>query len=146
MCEFPYERALRDSRVNRIFEGTNDILRLFIALTAMNDVGKQLKELSDSLKGIFNDPIKGFGVMSEYARKQVALNTGFTSLKNEKFTKINPALKEYTTAYEEMTRKISKATNRILRKHGEGIIGMNDIETPIEIGDCIFIDANEKFY
>jgi hypothetical protein len=123
MCEFPYERALRDSRVNRIFEGTNDILRLFIALTAMNDVGKQLKELSDSLKGIFNDPIKGFGVMSEYARKQVALNTGFTSLKNEKFTKINPALKEYTTAYEEMTRELSKATDRILRKHGKGIIG-----------------------
>src|SRR3954470_3908540 len=81
MAEFPYERILRDSRINRIFEGTNDILRLFIALTAMNDVGSQLKELATSLKGVFNDPIKGFGVLSEYALKRASLATGINRAK-----------------------------------------------------------------
>lgn len=122
MCEFPYERILRDSRVNRIFEGTNDILRLFIALTAMNDVGKQLKELSSSLTGIFNDPIKGFGVMSDYASKWVATNTGVGGTKSQ-FTKISPLLKKHTDIFEEGTRDLAAAADRILRKHGKNIIG-----------------------
>jgi alkylation response protein AidB-like acyl-CoA dehydrogenase len=123
MCEFPYERVMRDARINRIFEGTNEILRLFIALTAMNDVGKQLKELSSSLEGVFNDPIKGFGVMSEYARKRVSLATGFLSSPKSAFTKIDPAIKDQATIFEEETRDLAAGADRILRKHGKNIIG-----------------------
>jgi alkylation response protein AidB-like acyl-CoA dehydrogenase len=122
MCEFPYERIMRDCRINRIFEGTNDILRLFIALTAMNDVGKQLKDLSKSLDGIFNDPIKGFGLMSDYARRKVSQVTGVGGSKGQ-FTKLHPALKPGAEIFEEGTRNLAWAADRILRKHGKDIIG-----------------------
>ncbi len=122
MCEFPYERILRDCRVNRIFEGTNDILRLFIALSAMNDVGKSLKELSSSLEGIFNDPIKGFGVLSSYALRMAAHTTGVGGTKKV-FTQLHPSLKSAAAIFEEGTSDLAIAADRILRKHGKNIIG-----------------------
>jgi alkylation response protein AidB-like acyl-CoA dehydrogenase len=124
MREFPYERILRDCRVNRIFEGTNEILRLFIGLTAMADLGKQLKDLADSLTGIFNDPIKGFGVLSEYTRRRIAIATsGSNKEKKTTFTKLSEPVKPYQNVFEEIIKDLTIAAERILRKHGKNIIG-----------------------
>ena len=122
MREFPYEKAVRDSRINRIFEGTNEILRLFIALTAMNDVGQQLKELAGVVKSGVADPIKGFGVLSGYAKKRASLATGLVGDKRT-FTLLTPAVKKAATVVEEGTRDVALAADRILRKHGGKVVG-----------------------
>ena len=59
-ASMPTSSTSRDARILPIFEGTNEILRLFIALSALKDVGAGLTELQSAVASIFNDPIKGF--------------------------------------------------------------------------------------
>merc|ERR1740128_634042 len=70
------ERVLRDLRIFRIFEGTNDILRLFVALTGLQSAGGHLKELQRALK----NPAANMGmIVSEgvtRARRAVGLTGG----------------------------------------------------------------------
>jgi len=126
MREFPYERVMRDSRINRIFEGTNEILRLFIALTAMNDVAVELKDVQQSLRAVLADPIKGFGVLSDYALRVAAIRAPqqLGERFGEKLTwkQLHPALQQTAEHFEEATRELAWVSDRVLRRHGRHII------------------------
>ena len=119
MREFPYERIMRNARINRIFEGTNEILRLFVALTAMNDVGAGLKEVASAMGSALHDPIKGFGILSDYAKRRVSQATGIGQFE---MAKSHPAIAEHARLFEDLTRQLSAAADRILRKHGKNIM------------------------
>jgi len=83
MNEYPYGRALRDSRINMIFEGTNEILRLLIALSGMKELGDSLKEVQSALKS----PLAQRGILTEYAHKRMK-----GVITHDKLTKVHPAL------------------------------------------------------
>src|SRR3954466_14709776 len=59
----PYEKLLRDIRIFPIFEGANDVMRGFVALSGMKPLGEDLKELSDVS---FGEPIQTLGVLADY--------------------------------------------------------------------------------
>jgi alkylation response protein AidB-like acyl-CoA dehydrogenase len=46
----PYERMMRDARINTIGEGANEVLKAFIALVGMRDIGEGLKTTLSGLK------------------------------------------------------------------------------------------------
>jgi alkylation response protein AidB-like acyl-CoA dehydrogenase len=121
MREFPYEQIVRDVRINRIFEGTNDILRLFIALNGMDDVGQALKEVAASVKGVFDDPIKGFGVMRDYAIRRANWMSGMSS-DARTFEGLADEVAVEKKIFEEGTRALASAADKLLRRHGKRII------------------------
>ena len=46
----PYERMMRDARINTIGEGANEVLKAFIAMVGMRDIAMGLKGTLDGLK------------------------------------------------------------------------------------------------
>jgi acyl-CoA dehydrogenase family protein 9 len=60
--DHPYERSLRDIRVFPIFEGANDVLRSYIALSGLKPLGEQLEELRHLN---LSDPIHALGVLAD---------------------------------------------------------------------------------
>ena len=146
MREFPYEEATRDCRILSIFEGTNEVLRLYIALSGLKEIGRSYSELRAAVDDIFNSPIKGFGVLADYAEKRLTRATGVG--RDKLAGKIPPQLREATTAYEKYTVELAKASDYLLRKYGKSIAGRQhalkrvaDMTIDLFVGLCVLSRA-----
>jgi acyl-CoA dehydrogenase family protein 9 len=111
--EYPYEQAVRDSRINLIFEGTNEILRALIALTALQQPGERLKQLGKA----FKDPLHSIGAIGSYvagrAKRQVT---------KPGFTKVHASLAEEAGSVADRIQDLALAVEGLLLKHGKNVI------------------------
>jgi acyl-CoA dehydrogenase family protein 9 len=139
--DFPYERLVRDCRINLIFEGTNEILRLYVGLSGMKLAGAYLKEISESAGKIFNDPIKGFGVLSNYATKKLS---HITNIGQGKLGFIHPKLEAEGDTLVNLSGDLAEAVEATLKKYGKNIVGTQlqtkriaDSSIDIFVGLCV---------
>uniref|UniRef100_A0A803WB45 Complex I assembly factor ACAD9, mitochondrial n=1 Tax=Ficedula albicollis TaxID=59894 RepID=A0A803WB45_FICAL len=116
MKDYPYERYLRDTRILLIFEGTNEILRMYIALTGMQHAGK-----------ILTDKIKYKGNMG------VALGEFLTRLQETLGRKVDlglvgdrgvvhPSLQESAKKLEENVYYFGTTVRGLLSRFGKTIV------------------------
>jgi acyl-CoA dehydrogenase family protein 9 len=111
--EYPYERYLRDCRINMIFEGTNEILRVFVALAGVQLLGEELKAVGRALK----DPISQIGVLSDFALKKIR-----RALTDQQFPDIAPPLAKTAARAAHSAEALAAAAETALRAHGRDIV------------------------
>ena len=109
-----YERILRDIRIFPIFEGANDVLRAFIALSGLKALADEHTDLAHLNLA---DPIGSIGVLADYAVSKVR-----REIVRPRLEGIHPDLQVLAHPVGDHVRKLRATGEKLLRTHGENVV------------------------
>ena len=113
----PWERLLRDARMPMVFEGTNEILRCFIALSGMQGASRDIEEVS--LAKVDARADQGVRPAERLRAPQAR-----SALGRERMSKSHAVLAREAVIFEEYTGHLAKSVGQVLRRHGKNIAEM----------------------
>ena len=109
----PFERMMRDARINTIGEGANDVLKVFIAAVGMRDVGMDLQGVLEALKS----PFGNVSTLSRFAKRKLG------SLVISPHVPVKSAqLTDDAAKLGGLVGKLGSNVERLLRKYQEDIV------------------------
>ncbi|KAM4587103.1 complex I assembly factor ACAD9, mitochondrial isoform 1-T1 [Odontesthes bonariensis] len=115
---YPFERYVRDCRILPIFEGTNEILRMYVALTGMQYAGKVLTgKIKEMKKG-------NIGLAMSMVGKKLktslggSVDLGLTG----KDGVVHPSLEESAKKFEQNASLFGSTVESLLYRYGKTIV------------------------
>ena len=131
----PYERMMRDGRINMIGEGANDVLRVFSALVGMRDVGLELKGVLDALL----NPLGNFSRIGGFASRRIG-----SLLSSPEVRVRSTELVDDATRLGRLVGSFGGQVERLLRKYQESILDRQyqlgraaDAATELYVSGCV---------
>jgi len=109
----PFERMIRDARINTIGEGSNDVLKPFVALSGIRDVGLELQGVLAAL----SRPLTNLPLLGEFAGRRLERVFSLPDVKVH-----SSELQEDAERIGRLVGRFGSHIERLLRTFGESIL------------------------
>ncbi|MGH3624090.1 MAG: acyl-CoA dehydrogenase family protein, partial [Sciscionella sp.] len=115
MADSPLAKTLRDTRIFPIFEGANDVLQSFVALSGLKAVSD---EVSDLRHLRLSEPLHSIGTIAEYVTGRMA-----RGMHPDRLDAAHPTLRRQAGQVADQVGKLRDTTEKLLRIHGDEVHG-----------------------
>jgi acyl-CoA dehydrogenase family member 9 len=113
MNDQPYAKILRDIRIYPIFEGANDVLRTFIALSGLKVLGDELEGLADL---DILAPVRSGGLVVDHVLGKLKRSVAPPAL-----SAVHPDLVPLADPLSDQVGRLREVAEGLLREHGQGV-------------------------